>query len=287
MDSNILSSPEYASRREEYKKRFYVPALELSDSTKEVLIKYSKIPEDQVQAHVERIREKAWAIYPYPCIGMGRFLNLHISTHPLYTSEILPRLLTGTQIYLDLGSAFAQNLRRLVADGVPSSQCYGADLRLEFLDLGYELFNDRSTLKSKFIAADIFDEGSALRELDGRVDIVDASSFFHLFTLAEQKHVARRVLALLKPREGSLVVGRQVGNSRPEEYGMRSGEGTRYRHDVASWRGMWEEIGGEKGVGVEVWGNLRKVEGFGGRENAGEVEGEGAGMMEFWVRRLD
>ncbi|KAK1027218.1 hypothetical protein LTS16_021690, partial [Friedmanniomyces endolithicus] len=178
------------------------------------------------------------------------------------------------------------NLRRLVADGVPSAQCYGADLRLEFLDLGYELFADRATLESKFIAADIFDEESGLRELDGKVDIVDASSFFHLFTLAEQKKVAHRVLALLKPRPGSLVVGRQVGNSRPGEYPRRSGEGTRYRHDVASWRRMWEEVGWERGVGVEVGGTLRAVEGLGGRVNAGEVEGEGAGMMEFWVRRL-
>ncbi|KAK1022335.1 hypothetical protein LTS16_025787, partial [Friedmanniomyces endolithicus] len=55
MDSNILSSPEYASRREEYKKRFYVPVLELSESTKKLLVEYSKIPEDQLQAHVERI----------------------------------------------------------------------------------------------------------------------------------------------------------------------------------------------------------------------------------------
>ncbi|KAK1808712.1 hypothetical protein LTR12_016939 [Friedmanniomyces endolithicus] len=110
MDSNILTSPEYASRREEYKKRFYIPVLELSESTKELLLNYSKIAEDQLQAHVERI-----------------------------------------------------NLRRLVFDGVPSAQCYGADLRLEFLDLGYELFADRATLESKFIAADVFDEGSALR----------------------------------------------------------------------------------------------------------------------------
>ncbi|KAK0930463.1 hypothetical protein LTR29_016708 [Friedmanniomyces endolithicus] len=286
MDDNALSSPEYASRREEYKQRFYIPVLELSESTKKLLVEYSKIPEDQLQAHVERIREKAWAIYPYPCIGMGRFLNLHISTHPLYHSSILPRLLTGTQLYLDLGCAFAQNLRRLVFDGVPSAQCHGADLRLEFLDLGYELFADRATLESRFIAADVFDEGSALSELDGRVDIVDASSFFHLFSLDEQKKVARRVLALLKPREGSLVLGRQVGNLRPGEYARRGGEGTRYRHDVASWRGMWEEVGREKGVELEVWGELRKVERLGVKVNAAEVEGEGAMMMVFWVRRL-
>ncbi|KAK0785878.1 hypothetical protein LTR38_012182 [Friedmanniomyces endolithicus] len=167
MDNDILSSPEYASRREEYKKRFYIPVLELSESTKELLVEYSKIPE-------------------------------------------------GTQVYLDLGCAFAQNLRRLVFDGVPSAQCYGADLRLEFLDLGYELFADRATLESKFIAADVFDEESGLRELDGKVDIVDASSFFHLFTLAEQKKVARRVLGLLKPRAGGEFAARGV---RDEEWG--------------------------------------------------------------------
>jgi len=55
MDNDILSSPEYASRREEYKKRFYIPVLELSESTKELLVEYSKIPEGQLQAHVERI----------------------------------------------------------------------------------------------------------------------------------------------------------------------------------------------------------------------------------------
>jgi len=55
MDDNALSSPEYASRREEYKQRFYIPVLELSESTKKLLVEYSKIPEDQLQAHVERI----------------------------------------------------------------------------------------------------------------------------------------------------------------------------------------------------------------------------------------
>jgi hypothetical protein len=47
---------------------------ELSDekvhaSTRELLENYSKIPSDQVVPHILKIRERAWDIFPYPCIG--------------------------------------------------------------------------------------------------------------------------------------------------------------------------------------------------------------------------
>jgi len=230
-----------------------------------------------------RQREKAWSVWPYPCIGQWRFLQLAIGQHALYRSEILPRMLTGEQIYLDLGCAFAQDIRRLVADGVDSRQCYGSDLRLEFLDLGYELFGDKQTLKSRFIDADIFDTNSDLRDLQGRIDIVDASSFFHLFSLEQQKTIARRVSTLLRPQKDSLVVGRQVGSEEPGEYPRRDGQGSRYRHDLASWRQLWAEVGAELGVRYEVNGILKAVEGITDRPHTGEF---GRKMMEFSVRRL-
>ncbi|KAK5714012.1 hypothetical protein LTR15_010918 [Elasticomyces elasticus] len=287
MDDQAKLSPEEQKRLADHRTRFFVPELEIGNSTKEVLVKYSKIPEDQLQNHVESIRKKAWAIHPYPCIGMGRFLNLHIGGHQLYQSEILPRMLSGDQTYLDLGCAFAQDIRRLVADGVDSSKCYGADLRLDFLELGYELFNDRNTLKSRFIAADIFDENSPLKELHGQIDIIDASSFFHLFTLDEQKQVARSVIKLMRPRKDSLVVGRQVGNADPQEYPRRNGLGTRFRHDMPSWRRMWDEVGEETGVKFEVGGTMQTVPNLGTTVHAAELEGESAAMMEFYVRKLE
>lgn len=163
-------------------------------------------------------------------------------------------MLTGEQIYLDLGCAFAQDIRKLVADGVESRNCYGADLRLTFMDLGYELFHDRETLESKFIEADIFDDGSELKQIYGEVDVVGASSFFHLFSWEEQKSVAHQVLKLMKPREGSLLVGRQVGSKTPDEKARRGGSGTRYRHNLESWRNMWKEVSDEAGVQVQVDG---------------------------------
>ena len=192
-------------------------------------------------------------------------------------------MLTGAQTYLDLGCAFAQDIRRLVADGVDSQRCYGCDLRLEFLDLGYELFNDRATLKSRFIEADVFDADNPLKELDGQIDIVDASSFFHLFSWDQQMVVARRVAALLRPQKDSLVVGRQVGHDEPGESLRGDGRGSRYRHDVASWRSLWDKVGAETGVKYEVDGFLHAVSGV---TNASRPGQGGAKMMEFSVRRL-
>ncbi len=125
-------------------------------------------------------RDKAWAIHSYPCIGQWRFLDLSIGLHKLYP-EVLDRMRTGQQTYLDLGCAFGQDIRRLVADGVDTSKCYASDLQLDFIELGYELFRDKETLKTKFIAANVFDTDSSLKDLEGTIDIVGASSFFHLF----------------------------------------------------------------------------------------------------------
>lgn len=191
---------------------------------------------------------------------------------------------SGEQTYLDLGCAFAQDVRRLVADGVDSSRCYGADLRLDFIEIGYELFQDKQTLQSKFIAGDIFDPDSSLKELEGKIDIIDASSFFHLFDLPDQKVVARAVIKLMKPKKDSLVVGRQVGNLEADEYPKRNGKGTRFRHNIESWREMWAEVGREVDVTFDVQGSLTPVKSV--REATDRPEDTTALMMEFSVRRL-
>lgn len=192
-------------------------------------------------------------------------------------------MLTGDQTFLDLGCAFAQDVRRLVADGVDSSCCYGADLRLSFIDLGYELFRDKSTLRSKFIEADIFAAESGLDELKGKVDIINASSFFHLFSWEQQKSVARAVIKLLKPHKGSLLLGRHVGEQIGRERARGDG-GTMWRHDVASWQRMWKEVGEESGTTFEVLGSLAEIPGMVIEEPNSEARGL---MMSFSVRRLD
>lgn len=69
---------------------------------------------------------------------------------------------------LDLGCCCAQDLRKLVHDGAPSENLWGAELKGGFLELGYELFLDRETLKAHFIEADVFDAEGLLKQLEGK-----------------------------------------------------------------------------------------------------------------------
>jgi SAM-dependent methyltransferase len=182
--------------------------------------------------------------FPYPCLGHWGFLNLSIGTSGAY-QEVLERIKNGEQ-YLDLGCCVGQDIRKLVHDGAPSQNTYGSDLKASFWDIGYELFCDKSTLKTTFIEADIFDANSDLHKLDGKVDIVNAASFFHLFDWNDQVSAAKTVVQLMKPSSGSLLVGRQGGRVEPGEFtGQVGREKSLYWHNPESFARLWKQVGEE------------------------------------------
>jgi hypothetical protein len=119
-------------------------------------------------------------------------------------------------------------------------------LRAEFFEIGYRLFLDRDTLKSKFIKADITDPNSALSRLDGKIDIIYVGSFLHLFDYEGQIKVCKRLVTLLREKKDSLILGRQVGNTNAGEYVQATNEsGIMYRHNAKSFKKMWDEVGEE------------------------------------------
>lgn len=85
----------------------------ISEPARKLLEEYSGIPHDQVLDHVKALRDRAWELFPFPCIGMGRFLDLSILTSPNY-DEIAARL-KGGQKLLDLGCCLGQEIRQLVS----------------------------------------------------------------------------------------------------------------------------------------------------------------------------
>lgn len=88
----------------------------------------------------------------------------------------------------------------------------------------------------------MFDSSSPLSELDGKIDIIYAASFLHLFGYEDQIKVCKRIVKLLKAKKDSVVLGRQVGNINPGELLRSDGTGTRWRHNEESFRKMWEEV---------------------------------------------
>jgi hypothetical protein len=105
-------------------------------------------------------------------------------------------------------------------------------------------------LNSLFIAADIFDHESELRQLEGKIDIIWSGSFLHLFEWNRQIAVVTKMFKLLKPHSECMIVGRVLGHKETGEYVLENGAMV-YHHDIDSFKRMFYsacEVVGEKWV---------------------------------------
>nr|XP_001395631.2 hypothetical protein ANI_1_1890104 [Aspergillus niger CBS 513.88] len=98
---------------------------------------------------------------------------------PVY-EEIISHLKMSS-IMLDLGCGFGQDIRRLVYDGAPAENIFGLDKEEEFIELGFDLFRDRATLKSTFLVDDFLKPSAKLVQLAGHIHIINSGYFLHLW----------------------------------------------------------------------------------------------------------
>ncbi|XWW92241.1 hypothetical protein V2A60_000164 [Cordyceps javanica] len=260
---------------------WYQPTLvNLPETAKEIFRDYSGIPEKDILNHIHRVRDKAWDILPYPCIGVFRFLDFGAHNSPIYP-VVLDRLKKGDTM-LDLGCCFGQDIRKLVADGAPSTNILGADTEGRFVDLGYELFQDRETLQSHFYTQSIFDE-EFLPEWHGKVDIIYLGSFLHLFDFQKQAVVVSQLVKLLRKRQGSLVFGRHLGADEGGEFRMDSLGWDLYRHSDATIQKLWKQA--PEGQ-WEVSSDLTRYESEGWDNSRRGWQGNEIKQMSFVATRL-
>ena len=175
-------------------------------------------------------------------------MDLSMMRTPSY-QNIISRLKSGASI-LDLGCCVAQDLRKLVHDGAPSTNMYGADLHGKFLALGYDLFLDKETFGAKFMEADVFDLESPLKDLEGKVDIIHIGLFLHVFDLEGQIKACERIVSLARPVNGTLVVGQQTG--KPVAGNQPTRRGNTFKHNVETFENMWRVVGEKTGTRWEV-----------------------------------
>ncbi|KAK8091035.1 Type I Iterative PKS [Apiospora phragmitis] len=206
---------------------YYEAFTSVPSDARELLESYSGIPTDEVDAHVIAIRDKAWDIYPYPCIGQFRFLNLTLYKQPAYPA-MLKRLQAGEARYLEIGFGLGQDLRKLVADGAPGQSVYGSELEAGFVDLSYELWRDRATLQAHLAQGDALsdlsagDGGGMLSRLQGTVDYLYLGMVLHVFDRELQLTLLKNCVQLLKlerpgrqqqqEQPGPMILGEAVGD---------------------------------------------------------------------------
>lgn len=234
-----------------------------------------------ILTHTPPQHDKAFAVFPYPCIGRFRFLSLYIVENPEY-ANILRRLGAGggNEKLLDAGCCFGHVLRQLVADGAPPENLAGLDLDARFIDLGFELFRDRDRAfgaAARFVVGDVLGDGddATLRQLDGQFGIIHVAAFFHLFGYDEQVRAAVRLVRFFRPdAKDALLVGQQVGRYDPisveawREQLARGGEGVKrnYHHNIETFQALWDEVGEKTGTRWRVTGEVTDLGGKGGAQ---------------------
>ncbi|KAK3942834.1 hypothetical protein QBC46DRAFT_339087 [Diplogelasinospora grovesii] len=223
---------------------------DIDAAARQLLQTYSGIAPEEVLPRALAIRDQAFALYPWPCIGQMRFLRFSLASYPAYAG-VLERLKSQPEcMFLDLGCCFGQDIRKLFIDGVQPSQLVGLDLVPEFNKLSYDLFQDVHRLQFEFHARDIMDDGADWGPLERRFDVLHLTSFLHIWNWTGQVKAASRVASFAKP--GSVLIGSGMGSRVGGEFPNLERTGTNFRQSEESFRKLWLEVGEKTGTRWQV-----------------------------------
>ncbi|KAI1317382.1 hypothetical protein F5Y16DRAFT_152903 [Xylariaceae sp. FL0255] len=222
------------------------------DPARRLLQQYAGIAPENIDAHICEIRDKAWAVFPYGGIGSFKFLDMTSTVEDPMFQTVAKRLKApgSSEVLLDMGCCLGHAVRQLIVEGVPSERLYGLDLQPRFLDFGYDLFCDRGKTKATYLSGDMLkDPDSKFEGLNGIIDIIYASAFFHLFERQDQIRTAKRMIGFLNPNNPDVIIFGQNGG--PKVSGWE-----KYVLDERSWTEMWNEVGKETGTSWRTEMNL-------------------------------
>ncbi|TGO75077.1 hypothetical protein BELL_0236g00160 [Botrytis elliptica] len=222
----------------------------ITPECRRLLENYSKISPEDVRQHIYDIREKAWAIRPYPCTGLGRFLDNLLAQSPAY-KDVVARL-KGGDSFIDIGCFLGQELRHLLweLNGAPTDQLHAVDI-VNHWDLGYEFFRDKDTFKVDFFEDDMLQPREQLKALHGTMDVILVNQIFHQWNLENQIEGATQSL-------------------------LQSPE---------TWKEVWDEVGKRTGTQWKTESRLLTWEQLGNDPKESAYMGTDVLMMEFVITR--
>lgn len=139
-------------------------------------------------------------------------------------------------------------------------------------------------MSTRFLAADIFDPESDLKQLAGNVDVVYIASFLHLWGWDSQVQACVEIVKMTRGK-GSIVLGRQVGNLTPGvKKTAMSPNGSIWVHNGESFEKLWKEVGKLTGTNWKVNVNMDEPFDVSGGKKWQE---EGTRRLVFSVTRVE
>jgi hypothetical protein len=168
---------------------------------------------------------------------------------------------------------------------------FGSDLHQEFIDWGFELFQDRDKLGDNIVAGDIFANSGSLDQFKGKMDFISATAFIHLFSWEDQLRVGEKMISFLEPFKNveeskQIIFGRQTATVNP---GVRVrehvpwGQKELFLHDKETFKKLWAEVGEKTETKWKVTTDLRPWQ----RDGVKGVEkGETVRLLVFSLERI-
>jgi len=253
-----------------------------SNEEREFLVWATSESEQEIRRRIFEVQARAYGVWPYPCIKLLVFVELRMRNASVYNTILEQvRSIPSSEApkLVEVGCFMGTQLRKLLMDGYPSHEAdpslIGIDLRKEFIDYGYDLFQDGPSSKRPvpitLHQADIFDDDSKLTSFKGRVRYIFIHGVFHLFDKDTQYELARRLVDLIDvpPTTDPDLAGREyiifgtqigsktggviqntIGNAGPVEC---------YTHSPDTWRAVYEKVIASK-YGVDWMRSHAKLE---------------------------
>jgi len=204
---------------------------------------------EQVYEKGREIQRKALEReFNYRCVEGFYFLRTGLRKNPLFELVQQAKDLKECCV-LEIGCAFGVDGRDLVLmQGVKPENYLGVDVSSAFIELGFELFEDKEKMENLFVVKNVADEDfcSFVKSKLKRVDIVVATLVLHVIPKENQDFV-RKVYQLVEPYQG-IFIGETMGIDLPDEqpfYFERHGS-PRICHTSRSLTKMLKEAGFKK-----------------------------------------
>jgi hypothetical protein len=127
---------------------------------------------------------------------------------------------------------------------------------------------------------------TSLTPLRGKLSVIHADNFFHLFDEKHQRELAHNLGSLLSPEPGSFLFGQHVANATTsgvvewEAVGENAQRLYIFGHSPQSWQALWEEVFGAGKAEVKV--QMKVME----RKDLKQGLGNAANVMIWSVKRL-
>lgn len=122
--------------------------------------------------------------------------------------------------------------------------------------------------------------------VEGGMDVINVTQVLHSWDYDNQLKAAINLVALSRPKPGSLIAGDQMGSLKAGSYTVPMEGGSHYRHNVETFHAFWKEVGERTGTRWDVEAALGGSQAIQDNQKSKYID-QDVRMIQFCCERLE